>query len=438
MKMNKDRKTSSGAGRVLYLAEGRNVSSANPGRKIRSLLECWRGMGWQVRALFGGDDDETLYGPCRGGGAARTLPCAPAFKAPGRGRRGLLKRALGRVPMLSHSLSERRDIRHNARNLDRIASVADLFGPDVIWGRSFRLHDAGLTVARRMNVPFVLEWKDHLIPYKRSLYRQRALELERAKTSRADYIAVESEVLRQRLADQGVDPGKILVTRNAADIEQFHPCEEYRREIRVALGARYDEVLIGYIGSYAFYHDAPRLVEAADELCRMGLRNWRILMIGSGSQYAATRQLASRLGLLGTKILMTGRVPDHQVPRMLSAMDVAVLPGSTDIICPIKVQEYMACGVPTVVPDYSCNREVIQPGENGECFEPGDADDLARKLAGLIRDESARRRIAEEGRRTICENFTWQATWGAALEELGRHLRFAAGDAPAGPRIVAA
>ncbi len=80
--------------------------------------------------------------------------------------------------------------------------VAKRFLPDLIWERSSRLHCAGMLVARKIGVPYVLEWKDHLVPYRLSFYRGRALKMEKRKNHEADFIVVESEVLRQWLIQE--------------------------------------------------------------------------------------------------------------------------------------------------------------------------------------------------------------------------------------------
>ncbi len=96
-------------------------------------------------------------------------------------------------------------------------------------------------------------------------------------------------------------------------------------------------MLAGYIGGYQFYHDAirTRLAPIFSEN-RINARS-RSMMIGDGTEYHQTRQLAEKLGLLANdRFLMSPRVPQSDVPGILAALDVAVLPGSTDIICPIK------------------------------------------------------------------------------------------------------
>jgi glycosyltransferase involved in cell wall biosynthesis len=234
---------------------------------------------------------------------------------------------------------------------------------------------------------------------------------------------VVSEKLKDDLAQEGVSHDKILVAYNAVGPQEFRNNLAARQEHRAELGIGTNEVLIGYLGSYAFYHDMIRLVLVADILKYHKELSIKILMVGTGKQYEETRRLAERQNLLNTMIIMKPWVPKEMVPRILSALDVAVLPGCTGgIICPIKVQEYMAMGLATVIPDYSCNREVITERQTGMLFEPKNEQSLADKLLLLLKDGKLRAVLGKNAREEVFRHFTWERTWGKALQEIMRRI----------------
>jgi glycosyltransferase involved in cell wall biosynthesis len=291
-----------------------------------------------------------------------------------------------------------------------------------VWERSSRLHWAGLTVARKLGIPYVLEWKDHLVPYSFSLLRSLALRVERRKEEQSAAIVVESGVLKTALAAQLGSGKNIIVAQNAVDMDVFHSSAEGRRKFRAAWNVADDEFVVGYMGSYAFYHDCTTFVRAAKiALGRYpanSAKKLRFVMIGAGKQYAETAALAQAEGLLGSVLLMLPGVPLDQAPAALSAFDVSVLPGSTDIICPVKVMEFMAAETPAVVPDYACNREVLTDGETGVLFTPGNAEDLAAKLLQLAEQPEWCRELGGRARRVAIEQFSWDRTWGKALKDI--------------------
>ena len=78
----------------------------------------------------------------------------------------------------------------------------------------------------------------------------------------------------------------------------------------------------------------------------------------------------------------------------------------------------MACELPSVVPDYACNREVIDDGRTGMLFAPKDELALADKIAILAQDHAMRRTMGQEARKEVQRCFTWEKTWGAALARI--------------------
>jgi len=389
--------------RVLYLCGGRSFRVQNPGRKVGCVAKCWRRLGHEVAHVCGGDVEP-------GGGAA------VAYGAPEVHRRWYRK--LSVAAPLVHSYSEWRDIRHDRGVLDRVRYLSREWKPDVIWERSCRLHMAGLVLSREIGVPYVLEWKDHLIPYDLSLFHRRAIRTEARKEAEADFIVVESGVLRDQLAAQGIAKAPIIVAHNGVDPDEFRKSEQDREAVRQSLRLGPKAVLVGYLGSYASYHDAIRLVLAAGILQSRGINGLRFLMVGDGKDQGIVRRAAEDRGLLGSLLVMRPPVPERQVPSILSALDVAVLPGTTDIICPIKIPEYMAAELPVVLPDYACNREVITDGESGLLCAPKDANSLACKLELLARNPALRITLGREARRQVLRRFTWEQTWGAALSSV--------------------
>lgn len=390
--------------KILYICGGRGFLTARAGRKLHEVPNCWRRMGYEVIHFSGGD----LY---PGGSPSATSVQEYHNK---------WYRRWKVFDPLVRSASERRDIQHNQRMLVRVGQLIEEHRPDLVWERSSRLATSGLDIAHRYGLPFVLEWKDHLVDYPLSLWRGKATRTERRKECEADMIVVESHVLRQRLAQEGVDAGKIVVAHNAVRPEEFvmDPGARERHRARLRIGP--EQVLVGYAGGYQFYHSMPLLVEAAERVRQRGIGDIRFLLVGQGEQYAKARALAERLGLLGTTLAMEPWVPKEQVPGVLSAMDIAVQPGTTDIICPIKVLEYMAMALAVVLPDYACNREVIDHYRTGWLFKPEDADALANAFVALASDGVLRNLIGREAREAVSLRFRWEQTWGAALEEVLR------------------
>jgi len=74
--------------------------------------------------------------------------------------------------------------------------------------------------------------------------------------------------------------------------------------------------------------------------------------------------------------------------------------------------------LPSVVPDYACNREVLRDGETGLFFKPKDASALAEQIIHLAESCELRKEMGRLAREDVVRRFSWEATWGTALEQI--------------------
>ena len=79
--------------------------------------------------------------------------------------------------------------------------------------------------------------------------------------------------------------------------------------------------------------------------------------------------------------------------------------------------EAMAHQLPCLVTDAWALREMVTPGETGDLVACGDVDDLADKLAALLADPEALRKMGEAGRKQVAERFTWDRVIDRILAE---------------------
>jgi len=245
---------------------------------------------------------------------------------------------------LVHSVSEYRDMRHDRLLLAHLADRLSQKRPEVIWHRASRLHMAPLRVARRLGVPYVLEWIDSLVSYKLSLFRWKAVAVDRQRIREARRVAIVSEKwMREVSAQYGLARERFTVIPNAVDADQFSRDERAGRRVREQMDIPPDAFVVGYVGSYAWYHESHLMPKAAARVRKRTERPVYWLLVGDGPDRPQVDRLTRELGLDGT-IKRAGIVAWDDVPNWLSAMDAAVLPGCLEIICPIKVQEYMAAG----------------------------------------------------------------------------------------------
>jgi glycosyltransferase involved in cell wall biosynthesis len=156
-----------------------------------------------------------------------------------------------------------------------------------------------------------------------------------------------------------------------------------------------------------------------------GVRGAVLAVAGEGPQRQALERVAAKLGMK-ERVRWLGPLPHIDIPALLVAFDVAVLPYpalSDFAFSPLKLYEYLAAGVPVVASDIGQVREVLEDGRWGSLVPPGDEQALAATLRSLLAaPEPARARAAEARRRTLRLH-----SWDERARQLGDLLALHAG-----------
>ncbi|HTC72347.1 MAG TPA: glycosyltransferase family 4 protein, partial [Solirubrobacteraceae bacterium] len=110
---------------------------------------------------------------------------------------------------------------------EELATAAERTPADVVYQRYALGSYAGLELARRLAVPLVLEfngseiwtvrnWGSGRVPLVKTL-----AALERRNLIDASLIVVVSQPLKDQLVQEGIDPGRVLVTPNGVDVAEL-------------------------------------------------------------------------------------------------------------------------------------------------------------------------------------------------------------------------
>lgn len=95
----------------------------------------------------------------------------------------------------------------------------------------------------------------------------------------------------------------------------------------------------------------------------------------------------------------------------LRSMDIGIMPLPDDQWskgkCGLKGLQYMALQIATVMSPVGVNADIIRDGVNG--MLAGTEDEWIDKLSKLISDAALRKRLGEEGRKTVLEKFSVEA-----------------------------
>lgn len=187
----------------------------------------------------------------------------------------------------------------------------------------------------------------------------------------ADGVVVPSKYYRDVLIKEfGVRPSKIhVVASGGIDRTLFKPREAVSQ----------DGFLIGYVGRLDRDKGVGTLLHAI-RLVREQRNDVRCMIVGDGAARQELEDLAVSLGL-GDSVEFLGVRIQPELPGLLSALDVFVFPTErlTESLGLVGL-EAMACGAPVIGSRIGGLKSYLEDGVNGFFFEPGNAEDLARKI----------------------------------------------------------
>lgn len=186
-----------------------------------------------------------------------------------------------------------------------------------------------------------------------------------------------------------------------------------RHDARAHLELPTDRRVALFLGLIRAYKGVDLLIEAVSRLPAES--DWLLLVVGEAWDDlgpAIEQQVRDRGD--GERVrLRLGWLPEAEVPWVLAAADLVVLPyrsGSQSAVAPLA----LAAGLPVLSTKVGGLAEVVQDGVSGLLVEPGSVEELARALEDLDREKLS---DLAEGARTSRSRLTWDG-YAAALEEL--------------------
>jgi|DewCreStandDraft_4_1066084.scaffolds.fasta_scaffold08596_8 glycosyltransferase involved in cell wall biosynthesis len=188
------------------------------------------------------------------------------------------------------------------------------------------------------------------------------------------------------------------------DCEFFHPRRRSRTD---------GTFLAGYVGRLSPEKSVRRLAEVARALKQAGIADFRIEIIGGGSEQDWLRENVANARLAGV-------LRGEELAQAYANLDVFVFPSETDTYGNV-VQEAMASGVPCVVMSRGGPASIVTDGVTGRVCRT--TEEMAAAVVELAQRPEIRRRLGEAARRAA-EKRTWEAAgeivWSAYGEALAQ------------------
>jgi glycosyltransferase involved in cell wall biosynthesis len=270
------------------------------------------------------------------------------------------------------------------------------FGPEVVVSSEYGPATwRALAWCRRSRRRLVV--MSELTPWSDAMLSSLQLRLHRLMAPRVDGFVVFSSQGVERLRRMGVDPGRVEVSVQSADLEAF-------RGVATERNTSSRPVRVLYVGRLVPDKNLALLIEAFAQ-CGFEDGEAELELCGTGPLESELRSLASRLGV---PVRFRGFVAAEELPAVYASADLLALVSTYEPFG-VTVREAAAAGLPVICSERAgAAGDVAVEGENALVVDPMDRAAVREALRALVRDDGLRARLSA-GSRAVTERHPLEA-----------------------------
>jgi 1,2-diacylglycerol 3-alpha-glucosyltransferase len=270
----------------------------------------------------------------------------------------------------------------------RVRQLFDEFAPDVVHIQDhYPLSRRVMMEAHRRHLP--VAGTNHFlpaniihyinkVPWTRDLVERLLWWTMIQAYEKVDVITTPTRTAASILKGRGLAV-PVLPISCGVDLARFRPMPALDRAgVRAEFDLDPTKILIMFVGRVDQEKRVDLLLQA---IACLGRPDLQLAVVGTGRYDEEIHAQAAELGLLAEKrVVFTGRVAGEDLPRLLNAADLFVMPSEAELQS-IATLEAMACGLPVLAADANALPELVANGVNGFLFRPGDVEDAAHRIA---------------------------------------------------------
>ena len=266
----------------------------------------------------------------------------------------------------------------------RVRAAVEAFAPRLIHVQSLRMAGTARLLSRCATVPLVLTVQTD--PRHRRRFRCLSRHFQA--------IVATTQNTREELVNRcGVERGKVRVIPAGMDVARLD-----QAGIAPIFGTAVPAV--GSLGPVEAHRGHELFIRAAAVLVAEGAKA-QFVVAGEGGEVPGLRKLVKSLGLERCVTLATSFADYAEV---LDALDIVVQSSLVDI-SGFSILSAMAYGRPVVAFNTGTACEMIEEGKTGLLATKGDVNALAAAVRRLLGDRELARRLGENARRRVHEEY---------------------------------
>lgn len=288
--------------------------------------------------------------------------------------------------------------------------------PEMVSSQNFALYHVTAVAPPFLNKPYILTVHDILFEDFASYFPPAQvlafMTSFRLSVARASHIITISNFTRDRLLDlYHLSPSSVTVSYLGVGRE-FRPAGDSSIEVvRGKYGIRGPYVLA--VGNLHPRKNLRRLGEAFLQVVESGeFKDLQLVLVGKKT-WRADKVLQPLVPLMEQgKVVLTGYVPDEDLPALYSGAEVFVYPSLFEGFG-IPPLEAMACGTPVIVGKTTSLPEVC--GDAARWVDPYKVNSLAQGLRDVLSSVTYREELAKRAK-VQASRFTWAKTAAITMD----------------------
>lgn len=200
-----------------------------------------------------------------------------------------------------------------------------------------------------------------------------------------------------------IDEDKIRIVPNGVDVNRFKP-EKPSKSFKRSLGLKDRENCILFVGNLVPRKGLHILIKSAEQILKER-KGVKFVIAGEGPLKKSLIRYAKE-NKVSENFIFLGRVHDEVLPKLYNCSDIVVLPSLQEGLG-ITLLEAQATAKPVVASRIGGTSDIVLHGETGFLVYP-DANEIAEAVLKLLSNEDLRNYMGSNGRRLVCEKFSWE------------------------------
>lgn len=205
-----------------------------------------------------------------------------------------------------------------------------------------------------------------------------------------------SGFLKQKMIEHGFSAKKICHIPNFIFDDDYHASREF------------DDYIV-YFGRLVKEKGVETLIAAVKNLAPL-----KLIIAGHGSQMQTLERMVDAAGI--DNVEFKGCLSREEIKPIIANALFVVLPSQWYEVFGMTIIESFAMGKPVIGANIGGIPEIIDDGINGLLFNPGDAEDLVKKIKYLLNNKDKVREMGGNARKKAEENYGAEAHYEALMK----------------------